>query len=609
MKRKRQIADAKGTDAIVGPRYGLTRRRLAAMGLILAAVILCAAAISALRWNRLSARLQAALPASVDLSGRPAKLATLMAKAEAMTKERSNALAGVVELGRLYHANGFVPEAEACWQLMRSERPREALWNYYIADLKRSESDYPEMSSYLEQTVRLAPDYAPAWLKLAELQFKTGEIETAERNYQKRLSLLPGDIYARLGLIRIAIQRGRRDEARRLLEGLVKDAPDFSTAHNLLAEFREADGDAAGAARERFIGSQTPRFREADDPWLNQLNEWCYDFSRLCVLGTIEFQTGHSFKAKSLFERAIEAKPEDPYGYEQLGDLYIKSNNARRARDTLEEGLRRSAGTKPSITYYVNLSHAYRDLKQPAEAVRVVRLGIATCGEKFELYDSLGMALGDLGSHEEAVDALHHAIALNPNDADSNYNLAVALVALRRLDEAVVALNRSLTLQPTFPPALLMLGRIEMDSGRWESAAKYLKPLYESHPDMPDARHLMVTWHLTAGHAAEEKKDFAEAESQYQDGLAIDGNAAILQLSLGTLYIVQGRFGESVAPLVQYHRLKPDDPQASLYLGLAYSATGRPDEARKSLAEGMQVAERQGKDDIAQQCREILRQF
>lgn len=609
MKRHRHVRDLKAPEPVGGPKPGRTRRRLFILGFVLAIALLGAAGIRFLMGTRRLERIQAALPARVDLTGKPASFASLLSKAEAMTKERGDPLAGVVELGRLYHANGYVAEADACWKLMRSERPSEAMWCYYLADLRRTESDYPEMTTYLEQTTKLAPDYSPAWLKLAELQFKEGEIELAERNYQKRLSLLPGDIYARLGLIRIALQGGQRDEARSQLEELVKDAPDFSTAHNLLAELLGSDGNSAGADRQRFLGTQATRFREADDPWLDQLNAWCYDFSRLCILGAIEFQTAHGDKAQSFYQRAIAAKPDDPSGYELLGELYLKLNEPSLARDMLEGGLRRSAGSKPAITYYVNLSHAYRELKQPAEAVRVVGLGMAEYSDAFELYDSLGTALGDLGKHEEAVEALHKAISLNPNDANSNYNLAVALLAVRRLDEAVVALNRSLTLKPTFPPSLLLLGRIEMDSGRWESAEKYLKPVYESHPDFPDARPLMATWHLAAGRAAEEKKDFAAAERHYQDGVAADGADPELRLSLGMLYIVQGRFGDAITPLDKFHHLKPDDPQASLYLGMAYAATGRLDEARKSLAEGIQVAERQGNADIAQHCREILQQL
>ena len=239
------------------------------------------------------------------------------------------------ELGRLYQANSYLRQAEACWRILRTEQPREARWCYYLADLRRSAGDYTEMAALLAETVRLAPNYAPAWLQLADYQLKTGRIDDAGRDYQRRLALLPGDSYGRLGLVRIALLQGRRDEARTLLEQLVRDAPEFSTAHNLYAEMLSEDGDRARAGLQRLLGRETTRFRQAADPWLDGLQDWCYDFERLCVLASIEYQTHHHDRAAALYERAIQIRPDDGAGYAQLGDMYLRIGEAAKARDLL----------------------------------------------------------------------------------------------------------------------------------------------------------------------------------------------------------------------------------------------------------------------------------
>ena len=597
------------TSAGAGTPHRLGWRPWLLAGLALGFVLIGTSVVQIWRGNNLLARVQAALPAPPDLTGKPAKLVGLLSTAQAKTKSRSDVLDGVAELGCTYQANDYLREAEACWRILRAEQPREARWCYFLADLRRAAGDYAEMTALIVRTTELAPDYAPAWLHLADLQFKTGRMEDAERNYQRRLALLPDDPYARLGLARVALQQGQRDQARDLIERLVKDAPEFSTAHNLYAEMLAADGDTARAGRERWLGRETIRFREAEDPWLDGLHDWCYDFERLCVLGSVETQTRHRERARHFYERAIAVKPADPAGYELLGSMELQAGDADKARDTLEQALVRLKTSKPSVVLYIDLAHAYRVLKQPAEAVRVARQGLEQLGGQFELYDALGVALGDLGQHEEAVEALRAAVARNPGDANSNYNLAVALLAVRSLDEAIVALQRSLALRPTFPDTLALLAQIEMDSGRWESAEKYLQPLYESHPEMPQARQLMAFWHLLGGMDAEKKNDFVAAERHYRNGLAIIQNHAELQFRLGTLCLIQGHFAEAVAPLEAYHRLQPDNPQSSLFLGQAYAATGRRDEARRILTEGAQLAERNGNTTTAQHCREILQQL
>ena len=578
-------------------------------GLVLLGAAVGTAAVMAWRWNGLVSRVRAALPVRPALTGKPVELGELLAKAEAGAKTRGAALESVAELGRLYHANGYNREADACWRLLRSEQPREARWCYLLADLRRAESDYTGMAALLAATVELAPDYAPAWLRLADLQFKTGQSQVAERGYRQRLALLPRDPYARLGLVRLALQAGRRDEARPLLEQLLKDTPEFSTGHNLYAEMLAASGDEAGASRERWLGRERGRFREAEDPWLDGLHAWCYDFERLCVLGTLEVQTEHSDRAKTYFERAVRCRPIESTGYELLGTLYLKLHDAAKARDTLETGLRYPGISRPSSMYYVNLSHAYRELKQPAEAVRVARRGLEQLGDEFELHDALGVALGDLGRYDEAIAALRRATAINPNDTNSNFNLGVCLLAAGRENEALAALERSLILQPTFPETLLLRGRMEMQAGRWESAEKYLRPLYESHPEQAEVRQLMAHWHLRAGAAAEKKSDRHGAEQHYRDGLAIDRNNAELQVSLGVLYLMQARFGDAAGPLESYHRLQPENPQSCLFLGQTYAALGRTEEARRILTEGIQLAERSGNATTAGHCREMLQQL
>jgi tetratricopeptide (TPR) repeat protein len=609
-------------------------------------------AVKMVRRARLSARVLTGLPAMPDLAGNPEVLKARLAKAEARAKASLDSLEGVTELGRLYHANGYNREAEACWRLLQAEQPREARWDYYLADQRRMASDYDAMTALLAQTVKLAPEYAPALLQLAGLQFKTGHFDEAERNYQRRLVLLPGDPYARLWLARIALQRGQPAEARHLLEQLLKDVPTFSSAHNLYADMLATAGDTAGAGRQRWLGRETGRFREAPDPWLDSLMDWCYDYERLCALGTLEFQTLHSDRAEALYNRAIQIRPTDPSAYALLGGLFLKLKDPAKARDTLEKCLPKLNAATPSVTFYLCLSQAYRDLKQPAEAVRVARQGLALIGENTDLYSMLGTAFGDLGRPGEAIDALHKALALAPNDADANFNLGRVLLALDRLPEAKVALLRSLTLQPTFPDALTLLGRLELEAGHWEEAEKYLRPLFESHPEMPEAPTLMASWHRQAGAAAEAKndpvaaerhyeaavaieshpdtpeareatakwhlhagaaaeanKDLVAAERHYREGVALNPNQPELQASLGALYLVQQRFSDALAPLESYHRLQPENPQSCLFLGMVYAATGKREEARQLLTEGVQVAERMKDALTAQSCRELLSQL
>lgn len=573
------------------------------------------------RQERLETFLRESIPTSpskISAGEFAQRLARVNAQARA-SRDAANALA---ELGRLYQANGYAAQATQCWRALEQVLPKDAHWPYYLSDLARVRSDDEALDENLLRTVELAPTYAPAWLRLGDWQLKNGRIDAAQGSYARRLALLPKDPYARLGLARVALQKGDRTAAGALLAELVQDTPAFSSGHNLYAEYLEANGDSSAASRQRWLGRETGRYREVDDPWLDELTERCYDYQRLLVLGTLDFQTERGDKGEGFFRRALQVEPHAYPAYEQLGRLYLKNHDAARARDILEEGLRQPSAsavgdqgkgtlsrsfTRPSSLYYVNLSQAYRDLKQSQKAVEVAREGLAKLGDGLELEDALGIALGAQGDYDEAIDVLQRALAFNINDSDSNYNLALCLRAVGREPEALEALHRSLVLQPTFPSALLILAKVEMNAGNLEGAEKYIKPLYESHPEMKDVRDLALEWRMKMAKNAETRKDYSAAERQYRGALSIAEDDPNIISHLGVMLLVAGQPQQALPWLESYHKIQPSDSRGALFLGQAYAMLGRFPEARRVLSEGITAAENGNAAETAVHLREILR--
>ncbi len=555
-----------------------------------------------------AARIESVLPNPPALSGKAEILAGLLADAERKAKTPSSTTEGVAELGRLYHANDFIAEAAVCWEFLRHEQPNEPRWLYYLADIRRLQSEYSDHAELLEKTLALAPDYAPAHLQLANLVFKSGDLAAAARHYELRLRALPKDPYARLGLARIALQQHRRDDAKSLLQQLLADSPHFSSGHNLYAELLAAEGSEDDANRHRWLGRETLRYREPADPWLDELRAWCYDYDRLCVFGTIEFQADQFDPAANYFERAIRVDRHRPDAYELLGSLYLKRGDAARARSLLETALPLLPPTKSS-RIVAFLSQAQRELKQPAEALQTARLGLQQAGPHADLLDALAHALAETGQHEEAVTTWQDALAKSPGDAGMNFNLAKSYLALRRLDDALAALDRSLTLQPTYLPTLLLRGEIELQANHLDVAENYLRPAFESHPEDPDVRRLFAQLHLRRAAAAEASGDRNNAERHYRDGLLVDDQHPELLVRLGLFYLLNNRPDEAVRPLASFHQLQPESAPGCLFLGQAYLATNDPAKARELLTKGVQLAERSGNSRIANECRALLQRL
>jgi tetratricopeptide (TPR) repeat protein len=571
--------------------------------LLALALVAVAATGGGLWWREVRvARVRSALPA-MPAATLNATLRDLLATAQAGASRGD--LAAVVELGRLYHANEFPREAESCWRLLIREQPHEARWHYYLADLLRQTGDQAAVEAQLELTVASDPTAATAWLQLAEMKFKSGRLDAAEAAYRRRLELLDDDPYAELGLARIAQLRGRTDETLARLERVLQQQPKFSAAQNLYAELQAAAGREDLADLHRWQGREAGRFREADDPWMEDLNARCHDPRRLCHLGVIAYQTSQGDRGRARFERAVALAPQNPLPYQLLGTLRLEEGSTQAARELLANGITRAAGATPAPLHYLKLSEACLALGEVEPARQALADGLRQHPDSPDLLHAQGNQLKRDGRVADAAASYRRALEVNPAFVEAGFALAILFLDANRPEEAVQALHQTLAMQPTFPKALLLLARLEIDSGRVEGAGRYLLPLLKANPGAPEIRQITASWHLQAGHAAE-KTNPAAAEQHYRAGLALAPDNADLSAALGVQLLVSNRVEEALPFLETYHRLQPASAQAALFLGQAYARTGRLREARDVLTAGLRKAEQAGQTATARNFREIL---
>lgn len=574
------------------------------MGIALASGVAAAIAVAGGFWLReaRTTRVRAALPALPVATPNPT-LHDLLTDARAQAA--TGRLEAVAELGRLYHANEFRAEAEACWRLLVREQPHDARWHYYLADLLRMTGDQAAVEAALEATVAADATAATAWLQLAEMQFKSGRLDDAAAGYQRRLALLPDDPYAGLGLARIAQLQGRTDETLQQLERLLAQHPKFSAAQNLYAELQAAAGKEDLADYHRWLGREAGRFREADDPWMEELNTRCHEPRRLCHLGVIAYQTNQGDRGRARFEQAIALAPDQPLAYELLGSLLLEQNETETAREVLLRGLDQAGNSTPSPLHYLELSRACGALNQPGPARRTLEVGLRRHPDSPDLLHAWGHQLKTDGRIEEAAAAYRQAIEANPAFVEADFSLAALLLEEGRAQEAVRALNHALTMQPTFPKALLLLARLEVDAGRVEEAGRFLLPLLKANPGSTEIREITASWRLRAGLAAE-KRDPTAAERHYRAGLALRPDHPELNSGLGLILLISDRANEAVAHLEIPYKAWPTRSQPALFLGQAYARSGRLAEARQVLTAGLHQAEQSGQAATARNFQEIL---
>lgn len=559
----------------------------------------------ALHWRGL-AQLHAAIPPRPDVSAHPEALSAALqgAATQARSAEAAEARAGLATLGRIYHANGYLREAAQCWATLQRVDPDNPRWSYYLADVQRLAGNEANMRPLLETTVALAPEYAPAWLKLGHLNFAEGDFDRAAEDFRQRLLLMPEDSYAALGLARVALKREQRTAAKHWLQKAIAGTPDIPLGHNLLAGILAETGDAEGAAEQRWKGTESGRYREAPDPWIDALSDWCYDLDRLMILGSIDFQTQHEDYGRKFFERVIELDPDNPEPYDAIARAYLETNQLEPARDILSRGLEATTGSTITYTY---LSDALRRLELPEEALRVAEQGLERNPGDPDLLNARGKALGDLERYDEAVASYEASMIDVMHSAQANLNIALLKEKTGHEIEAYVYAKRALELRPKDPRALGIIGLLELNAGRLDSAEEYLGEFYRGYPGSNRARYLMTLLHFQKSLSAASFGDPATTEASALAGLEISPDSAQLNSVLGTLYVQQERYAEAIDPLERARAITPTDPSIILPLVQAYGNLRRLEDTRRVLQEAEKAFQEAGNEAGLERVRDILR--
>ncbi|ACB73782.1 tetratricopeptide repeat protein [Opitutus terrae] len=570
----------------------MTRRQLI-LGLVLVAATAVAGTAAFRLWREQSraARAWAALPPTPNLIRWPAEMVAAVQEAAAAVRASRDPVKPLGQLAMLYVANGFGSEAERLLHALRRLQPKEARWPYLLAELHRRAGDRDRVEQALEMTVALAPDYAPAWLRLGDLMLEQKLFGRAQRCFQQASLVAPGEVRTRFAVIAFEARHGRRTDPRPSLIVLARDNPGIRELHELLAQLHAAAGDPVRAQQEQRLLERADRRLGMPDPWMEELLEHCYEPNRLQRAAQRFAAEKRLDLAESLLRRATSLSPADPTPRSALAQLLVSSERIRDARTVLEQALV-ECPDEPMVP--IALARVLCQEHKPLEAVAIAQAALACWPEHAGLHAAVGYAWRDARENETALAALREALRLNPTLVEAQYNLAFCLMALRQREAAQVAVQRALTLRPDYPEALVMLGGLELDNGDVAAAQRHILALFELRPDEPGSRLLYAALHHELGNRARDERKFEEADRRYRAGLEVSPQFAPLLHEGALLAARRAQYGQVVEWLERYLRLAPRDLEAYILLAEAYREIQRPELLERALERGSEMAAKIG---------------
>ena len=502
------------------------------------------------------------LPSIPKISENNPKLKEALAEAD--HKSRAWPLKGdrIGALAMIYHANFFYPQAKTCFRTAMRLQPKNPRWPYYLADIDEKMGENRETVSLLETTIRLEPGYDPARLKLANAYFKADRQGDAEALFQSLLDHAEAPPYALLGLGRIAVSRRDWVKAVDYLERTIAGVPRFGAALRLLATVYSRLGrpEQAALAQDR---ATYENFYELADPWIEELDPYCYNVAGLLRLATDALRRQNRQRGYKLCERA----------------LFIEPDNAKNTM-AVAMTLFNSESRSVSLPVFRKVT-----LLQPKNE---------------DAYFHMAAMYIESNQLETAEKIFRRILEFNPRSTWAWLGLGDIRFRRREIDPAAELYQKARELDPGSARVLYALGTIEYERKNRQQAIRYLDEALKVDERYIDA-------HLTLGTILAEMDDLDRAAAHFRRIIEINPFLAMGRYNLGNVFYRQGKFADAIYDYSRTIEIDPEFVDAYLNLGAALKKSGKTEEARDRFRKALDLARKTGNRNLENRILENLK--
>ena len=302
---------------------------------------------------------------------------------------------------------------------------------------------------------------------------------------ERAAQLLPGDAEAHANLGAALHDRARWAEALTSLERALALAPgtpqvlidtgnalrSLGRAREALARYREAlRGDPRSAEAHNNLGNACLELGEAEDAVAayGRALELRPDAAQIhCNRGNALRQLGRFDEAQVASERAIALDPALAMAHNNLGLCLVARGERTRAAASYREAVRLSPGYREAHT---NLGNVLLESGERRAALAAHRAALELEPQRAESHAKLGSALFEARQLEAAAQSFRRALELDPQHDEAHLGLVGVLRIQGAGAEAEASCRAVLARSPGRSDALLLLGELYADRGRFAQA-------------------------------------------------------------------------------------------------------------------------------------------
>jgi len=479
-------------------------------------------------------------------------------------------------MGNLAMLEGNSADAEPAFKRALAMDPKSGAANFALGSFCLVKGDLKQAETYYRTAIDLEPVRSNRRLRYVDFKLQTGAVAEAKKLLEETVEKAPDYLPAYKRLAQIALSERKFDEcAAALRKVLIREDSDFD-ALMLRGRMRLLQQQSAEAVKEfTQLAAKYPRVPSVH-----------YNLAIAHLLNR------DLAKAIASLNEAVRIEPDYTDAVMLLSELNLRKGDASAAIASLRQLLQRQSNNVPA---HLLIANAYLARQMPDEALGVYRRLASMMPTNPQPPFLMGRVLRSQGKIQEARQAFEKAANFAPDDlvlleqlvdldlserkydsalkrvteainkdpksAGAQLILATVHLAQGMTNQAESVLKKVIELDPDARPAHLMLAHIALQSNRRDQALQQLETLLAKNPNDLAALLQIAAIHEGSG-------DYRAAAGWYEKVLAVSTNSPVAMNNLAYLYSERLGQLDKAHELAQRARdLRPNDPSVADTLG------------------------------------------
>jgi tetratricopeptide (TPR) repeat protein len=466
------------------------------------------------------------------------------------------------------------------------------------AEIKERTGDIPGAIAVLKEVVREAPDYLPAWGRLARIAF-------AEKQYDESLAFLdnifsrdPISFEGRLLEAQVHLANG---DVKNALDGLERLSAAYPNSPLLKYELGRAYLRNNNLAQAATALSQAvllnPDYAEAvlvlgevklrtGDPQtvvasMQRLLQKYPELTPARLLLAEAYRTSGRFdNAVATLREQIQLFPHSAQAQLLLGVVLRQQEKLDEARQAFEEVQKLEPDNLSAVQQLVELDILKADFDS---AMQKIRSALEKKPDSADLQFLEARVFAAKGDSDRIESALLKTLKLNPDFAGAHELLVSTYIASNEFNNAAEQLKILLAKDPASLQALMLSGQIYEKLNEFEQAREAYEKLLTNHPNFaPGLNNLAYLY-------AERFKELDKAYDLASKASAIEPGDAGIADTLGWIFYQKADYPRALRLLQESAEKLPENAEIQFHLGMAHYMMGQTDEARTALRQTLRV--------------------